>query len=339
MLLPDILQTIINILSVKDVLNLRITNKENKNVTGKYNPSYMIFIKKSLYNKKLIFPNIRSVSISGISKLTYKDFMYLNNVENLNMSLSYSKEIITYIFSNFINIKKLILENCENYIEYNNFTDNEFDYLINLETLVINDNHVITDKGLLKLKKIKELNIQNCKNITNDGISNLVTLESLCVYNINITDNVFKKLTNLKKLDLYFNKITDNSILYLTNIIELKLTSIPNIICKDFDKLKNLVKLTLICTKITDDDLIYLKNIKKLVLYFSQINGKGLSHLTNIETLEISSSQITNEYISNIYTLKKLEKISIFRCYLLTERVINELKIKLGDKLILSNLN
>jgi len=83
--------------------------------------------------------------------------------------------------------------------------------------------------------------------------------------------------------------------------------------------------------------MVYLKNIKKLVLYFSQINGKGLSHLTNIETLEISSSQITDEYITNIYTLKKLEKISIFRCNLLTERVINELKIKLGNKIILSD--
>lgn len=212
MLPTDILQLIINTLSVKDVLNFRITNKENKDVAGKYNPSYMIFIKKSLYNKKLIFPNISSVSISGISKLklTYKDFMYLNNVEKLDMSLCYSKEIITYIFSNFINIKKLILENCENYIEYKNFTDNEFDYLINLETLVINENHVITDKCLQKLKNIKELNIQNCKNITNDGLSNLITLETLCVSNINnLSDDVFKKLTNLKKLDIYFNNITD----------------------------------------------------------------------------------------------------------------------------------
>lgn len=352
MLPNDILQTIINTLLIKDVLNFRITNKENKKITEKYNPSYMIFIKKSLYYKKKIFPNISSVCIRGLKNLTYTDFIYLYNIETLDMSLCYQKEIIKYIFPNFIKIKKLLLENCESFLEYINFTDNEFDYLRNLETLIINDNHVITDKGLQKLKNIRELNIQNCKNITNAGLSNLVTLETLCVNNVNnlpLTDDVFKNLTNLKKLELYFNNITDNGIyynnitdngiLYLTNIRELKLTSTYDIKCKDFDKLKNLVELTLICTTITDDDLIYLKNIKKLVLYFSKINGKGLSHLTNIETLEISSSNITDEYITNIYTLKKLKQISIFKCYLISERMMNELKIKFGDKLILSDLS
>ena len=145
MLPSDILQLIINTFSVKDVLNFRITNIENKELSTKYNPSNMIFIKKSLYYKKKIFPNISSISIRSLKNLTYKDFIYLNNIEILDLSLCYKKDIIQYIFSNFIKIKKLILENCESFLEYHNFTDDEFDYLMNLESLIINDNHVITD--------------------------------------------------------------------------------------------------------------------------------------------------------------------------------------------------
>jgi hypothetical protein len=339
MLTTDILHTIINILSIEDVINYRITNKENKQLSIKYNPFYMILIKKSLYYKKKIFPNISSVSIRSLKNLTYKDFIYLYNIEILDLSLCYKKDIIQFIFSNFIKIKKLILENCESFLEYYNFTDDDFDYLMNLESLIINDNHVITDNGLIKLKKIKELNIQNCKNITNTGICSLVTLESLCIYNTyNLTDEVFKKLNNLKKLEIYFNNITDIGIQYLINIEELKLVSTYEIKCKDFDKLKNLVKLTLLSSTITDDNLIYLKNIKNLILYFSQINGKGLGHLTNLETLEIFNGLITDEYITNIYELNKLKQISISRCPFISEPVVNELKEKLGSKLTFSNL-
>jgi len=335
----DIFKLIINILPLNDVINVRITNKENKELTKLYISSYLVLIKKSIKITLNIFPNIKLISIRNNNYITDDDFQYLNNIENLNMSNCYQREITDNCFHHLTKIKELNLLGCnQNWFIGNHFTDISFDYLSELETLHIDDNHVITNNGLGKIKKIKHLFIYNCSKITDNGISNLINLQRLCLYMVNITDSVFEKLNKIQELSLNDCRITDNGLKYLSSLSKLQLINVKNITCKDLNKL-NVKELYLFDLNITDDDFKYLNNIKLLILYYLKINGSGLKYLTNIERLEINETPIIDEQINNLYNLIKLKEIYISRCFCISENKMNQLKEKFGNKLFYSNYN
>jgi hypothetical protein len=329
----DIIKLIINFLLPNNLINLRVTNKENKELVKLYSPNIMIYITKSI-NIIKIFPNIKSISIRPNVCITDGDFSCLNNIEELDLSNCSQIKITDNSFRHLMKIKRLnLLGYKQTWVEDNYVTNKSFDYLSNLETLEIDDNYVINDSGLQKLKKIKHLYIYNCNKITDNGISNLINLEKLGLYSMeNIIDLTFKKLNKLQELVLTDCQITNSGLKYLSNLTRLKLVNVKNINWKDFDQL-NIKELYLSQINITDCEFIYLKNIRLLMLYYLKINGSGLKYLTNIQKLIINQSYILDEHLDNLYYLKKLEEIHIYDCYYITKPKINELKLKFGNKL------
>jgi hypothetical protein len=290
----DIFLLIINLLSLNNVINLRVTNKENKKHTKLYTPEYLVYIKKPVKLTLNIYPNIELISIKDNNYITDDEFQYLNHVKRLVMSNCHQKEITDNCFKHLIKIKELnILECNQKCINGNHFTNKMFDHLSELEILEMDNNHIITN---IKLEKIKELYIYNCSKITDDGISNLINLEKLYLDKINITDNVFIKLNKIQELSLIDCEITDNAIKYLPKLVRLKLVNVKNIKCKDLDK-TNIQELYLSQINITDEDFKYLKNIKLLILYYLNINGDGLQYLTNIEILQLNYIPILENHL------------------------------------------
>ena len=79
----------------------------------------------------------------------------------------------------------------------------------------INDNILsdkISNKILLKYKKIKKLNINFNKIITDKGIKKLINLTHLNCYDTKITNEGIKNLVNLKYLYCSWTKITENKL-------------------------------------------------------------------------------------------------------------------------------
>ena len=76
----------------------------------------------------------------------------------------------------------------------------------------------IDDKILLKYENIKILNICNNKNVTNEGIKNLVNLTHLDCRLTKITDEGIKNLVDLTHLNCFATKITDEGIKNLVNL-------------------------------------------------------------------------------------------------------------------------
>ena len=140
----DISIIIINLLYLKDITNLRLINKQHKEIIKFYSPNYNVLIKKSVKLFIELFPFIKSISIKKNLSVNNDDFQYLGKIENLDMSCCYQKQINDYAFNYLLNIKKLNILQCnQNWFEGDHFTDLAFDFLTNIETLYIDDNHVI----------------------------------------------------------------------------------------------------------------------------------------------------------------------------------------------------
>ena len=105
----DIIKLIINFLLPNNLINFRITNKENKEICKLYSPNIMIHITKSIKNVIKIFPNIKSVSIRYNNCITHEDFSYLNNIENLDIGSCSQIKITDDFFQHLMKIKRLNL--------------------------------------------------------------------------------------------------------------------------------------------------------------------------------------------------------------------------------------
>jgi len=115
-----------------------------------------ICIKGPLKYWKETFTYSKYINISGRNDLNDHDFKYLDNVEYINMPLCKQKNLTDNVFYHLLNIKDLNLQGCcGHWISGHHFTDKLFNHLSNLERLYIDDNHVITNTGIEKLKKNK----------------------------------------------------------------------------------------------------------------------------------------------------------------------------------------
>lgn len=159
-----------------------------------------------------------------IDNLTY----YINNKLNIKIYLSNS---ICY-FPLLFNLQYLLLDN---WVDCNNVTDNNLQYMPNIHTLILKQNYNITDYGLQYIKNITQLHLPQ---------------------NINITDNGLKYLSCITDLDLRSNRnITDNGLFGISNICILKLGS-NNVYYEHDQKLSNI-------------GLSYIENIYDFKIYYT----------------------------------------------------------------------
>lgn len=129
-----------------------------------------------------------------------------------------------------------------------------------------------------KESEIAELNLDNCRSQSIDGLTDLYTaLESLSIINVGLTTlKGFPKLKNLRKLELSDNRIS-GGLNYLTGCVNLTHLSLSGNKIKDFDPLEPLKDLP---------------NLKSLDLFNCEVTNaedyreKVFELLTNLKYLD-----------------------------------------------------
>ncbi|KAL9653392.1 hypothetical protein ABK040_002028 [Willaertia magna] len=302
--------------------------------------------------------NLRNLSIFGEGTLD-KCFNYLKNLEELQCDLE------TIVNSNNVhNLKNLNirsvphnivdeeLKRFTNLVEFSchryQFTGKYLTNNLNLTKLRVSCSQV-KEEYLMNLKKLKLLDISNCKHVTGDCLREMIHLEELRISGLkNITDTHLEKLRELKVLSAFgcegiIGNGLQNSLKslfldesnikdeYLINLKQLKELRVSK--CKNFtgECLLNLPKLkTLHCddTTIKDEYLINLKSIKYLnISNCRNITGEGFSHLRHLNSLNINKTNVKEEYLNNFV---KLEELHIADCPNITKGqfLLNMKKLK-----------
>ena len=187
--------------------------------------------------------------------------------------------------------------------------ENESKNLVNLTSLNLRyGNKNITDQGIKNLVNLTTLHMWNNINITDQGIKNLVNLRSLISgKNTNITDQGIKNLVNLTTLHMWNNtNITDQGIKNLVNLTSLDLSRNINITDQGIKNLVNLTSLDLsININITDMGIENLVNLTTLASGDDNITDQGIKNLVNLTSLDLwNNNNITDQGIKNLVKLK-----------------------------------
>ena len=212
----------------------------------------------------------------------YKSCKRLNNVivEN-NAWKIYKHRSPDWSFIRKMKCKYII---CNNYI----VDDIELiglDFVERIDMNLIN----ISDDGIKCLVNLVSLNLGENKIITDDGIKSLINLTSLFLnYNILISDNSLKYLTNLVILHLGVNETITND--GISGLIKLHMLNLgTNEIITD-DGIK---------------DLVYLRELH--FIYNKKITNDGIKGLVNLEILNLGLNRlITPDVLLKLFYLKEL---------------------------------
>jgi len=148
----------------------------------------------------------------------------------------------------------------------------------------------VTNDFLRTLTNLKSLNLRKNYYISDDGLKDLINLETLKLNDL-ISDESLRTLTNLKHLDISGNElISDECLNYMTSLLSLELEESQQITGRGIENLTNLTKLK--CNPRGSEDL-----------------SIGLSKLTNLTELIADCAGF--EEIEAIKKLVKLRKLSI----------------------------
>lgn len=208
---------------------------------------------------------------------------------------------------------------------------------LNMATHNTKLNRLITDKSLLRLSNLTELNLTGIKTLHHlgsltklqkltvcyfcpdemerTGINFLTNLTDLDVSIATIKAKTLRPLSNLKRLNLRGTH-TNASITYLTNLTDLNLSHSwgisSNLGDVSIQKLTNLTRLNLKYNRYISNKGI--QNLTKLVgLNLEEnimITNNGIKNLINLGELNIASNRkITDEGVKNLTNLTKLHRL------------------------------
>lgn len=302
-----------------------------------------------LYKNELYEESLNPI-IYKFNKLKYiKIKTNLNNIIDFNKIISKNIKIIDIINDNIDdNIIKIITEN-----------------FINLKSLILKNNNLITNDGiksLSNLNKLKTLNLINNKkikdieciinklkiiylnssNINNYYINNQrIINKKLKIFSINI-DLSPQKLNHILQNSTKLKELNFNSSLFLNNkninlkfnsLEKLSFAGIPNFSGYNFPNLKSL---TFSFYMIDNGEIIPpefledLINLEELAIYSNCVNDLTFINLSKkIKTIKINSNLITNNIFDYI---KDIENITIYS----NDNLNEEYLINLGNVKILT---
>lgn len=206
----------------------------------------------------------------------YKDMIYKLNLNNCVLVTDLGCSYLSFL----TNITELFLGGCT-------ISDNgilSISTLKLLSHLAVNET-LISDNGLIQIcnnfDKIIYLNLFDCVNISDYGMSSIWKLQNLCHLNISGCEGIsdislaFISRTmenSLSELLLAGNNITDKGLQFISKLSKLTLLNLSN------------------CHKITDtglDHIAKLPNLIDLDLYFCyRITNKGLNLISSLPKLE-----------------------------------------------------
>jgi Leucine-rich repeat (LRR) protein len=297
-------------LNMRSVLHVRAVNKVHKDSAQYYTtPSFIkVFVNVSWFTQT--FPLLTKITTKDLKNMTDQDFECMSKIQHLNMNYSNIKFITDHCFKP-TSLKELHLKGCYQYRHH--FTDEMFSYVSGLKVFSIDDNHVITNKGLKQLIHLEDLYISNCSNISNEGFQ-CPNLIKLWLYNVGITDDVFGQLPNLQNLNLTFGQITSHGICKLKKLKRLDLIcNIPSL--QGLETLPNLTSVSISCCAMLDENVTYLANVEYVSLYeCCNITGKYLNHLHRLKQLSIHHLPIEIVHLIPLQFIKPLPLISIYNC-------------------------
>lgn len=200
----------------------------------------------SLNHIKLL--NYVSLDIFQECIFSYMDYLSQINIRKCNKKF-YKLKITNLYITDYSKIKKLIDDILLTYnpkfitrlMAFGNdkITDKSIIPLINLIELNISYNYNITDNAIKDKIYLKKLIINGCYKLTDNALKNLDLIELNMSKCILITDNGIKHMKNLKILDISFCYIiTPKFLLNLINIIHINIqySSIHKKDIEDFNK-------------------------------------------------------------------------------------------------------
>lgn len=293
-------------------LNLRgnrlITNKGVVNLVGL---EILILSEDSPINDEGIsnLTNLQILHIEG-NNIKGKGLINLTNLTNLHLSVS---SIEDDNVSHLVNLKHLKLLDSR-------ITDNTVKNLTGLTSLDLYRDRIVTDEGISNLINLQTLHV-NAK-ITDRGLVNLINLTKLDFYDAGywtqapspITDDELKNLLKLKDLSLDYccNGITDKGIINLTSLQSLLLKG-NDVTGGVFKELPYLINLSVHGhSSVNDNDISGLTNLSSLALgWGNRISNNGIAELTNLKKLILRDNRIiTDGGIDQLTNLEYLEIIN-----------------------------
>jgi len=281
-ILNDTLTEITQYLKFNDLINIGLTNKKYYNNIF-IDPSFII----SIYNLSLI-----------ISKETLNFFEKINKKIFVKNLIIFNKRYLTDLHTKMeINFLQNILPKFEmNFLEILNLKYHSYmtDIILEFILKLFDDN---------KKNNLKELHLEDCVNITKNGLECLSKFNNLNVLNLTYCYQInnlsfLSELINLKELNLSnCYKIIDDDLLFLFKLNNLEILNLSN--CnkitdnglKYLSKLNNLVNLNLSdCKEITDNGLKFLSKLNNLVeldlSYCHSITYIGINYLLKLNNLQ-----------------------------------------------------
>ena len=267
-----------------------------------------------------VFDNLYSVNLSYSINITNPSA--LKNVKSVNLSYCIGLEDV----SELCNVTFLNLEGCRDCVGINkltnvhdlnisyckNFTCDDLQYLINVDTLKLSGCKQITTLTVLppKIMRLYFSNsvINSINNIVCDTQLIVITLSSSKITDIN-------NLHNVEYLDL--THCTDLiNISLLTNITSLSLSYCNNI--TDFKYIKDMLKLRRLnvsmCKQIKNTDLPYFAHVRSLDL-------AGCYHITDVTVLcNVYNVNLNGcNKLKDVSPLAKVKIVNLSNCTMLTD--------------------
>jgi Leucine-rich repeat (LRR) protein len=291
------------------------------------------------------FPNL--ISLDLFSSKNIKDFSPLSDLKDLkNLDLTGTKIKSLSPLKSLHQLTHLNISDCESVIDITDlkyltslkelsfslelflgesgveieFDWSAFEYLQNLEKLVL-ENHLFEDISFLeKLENIKQLELGYCHSLYDiSGLRNLKYLNHLNLDETIVKDiSPLRDLKNLEVLNINSRKLVDLS--PIKGLSKLKILDLYN--CsgiQNFDPLIELIDIEELnlrdCNLVNLDFLVNYKSIKNLKISGCKNlnNIDGLQNLNNFEALDFSGcKQLEN--IDGISKLSKLKKLDFIGC-------------------------
>ena len=156
------------------------------------------------------------------------------------------------------------------------------------------------------LSKVTELSLYSNDNVEDiSGISNLIGLKELSLYEKNISNIDLSKFVNLKSLNLSDNNISNIDLSKNVNLTNLNLSK-NNISNIDLSKNVNLTDLDLEINKLTGIDLSNNINLSRLKLGYNEFKKLDLSNNINLTLLYFDKNKIIDLDLSKNLNLNEL---------------------------------
>lgn len=265
-------------------------------------------------------------------RLEDKEIIHLTNLTNLNLDENY--QLSAASITKLTNITSLSMNDPKAIPYGRKFEGTVLEKLPKLQSLSFKHNYRIRDLHMTSLTNLTKLDISGAcycgTNMTDDGLSHLVSLVELNISNVDagISDIGLFPLQNLTNLNIKNNRhLTAACLERLTNLRELNvtrirrqvftgirnLTNLTSLVARSvtgvpFDSLENLSNLThldlsLSYTTFTDRSIQNLINLKHLNIYENfHISPSGVKMMKHLMFVEISNFHFNKQWVDYLST-------------------------------------